>query len=74
MPWGMFLVANVVGGALWVGGWATLAYRLGRDVSIVPWIWNHLALVAMVVIPVLLISIALLYWRSRRKKGDIAPM
>ena len=74
MHWAAFLGANLFGAALWVGGWTTLAYRLGRDVSIVPWIWNHLALVAMVVIPVLLISIALLYWRSRRKKGDIAPM
>lgn len=74
MHWAAFLGANLIGAALWVGFWSALAYRLGRDVSIVPWIWNHLALVAMVIIPVLLISIALLYWRSRRKKGDIAPM
>ena len=74
MHWATFLGANLFGAALWIGGWATLDYRLSRDVSIVPWIWNHLALVAMVIIPVRLISVALLYWRSRRKKGDIAPM
>jgi len=74
MHWAAFLGANLIGAALWVGGWSTLAYRLGHDVSIVPWFWNHLALVAMVVIPALLIGIALLYWRLRRKKGDITPM
>lgn len=74
MPWGVFLVANVVGGALWVGFWSALAYRLGHDVSIVPWIWNHLSLVAMVVIPVLLLVIALLYLRVRRRKQDITEM
>ena len=30
MPWPRFLAANVVGAALWVGLWTTLAYRFGR--------------------------------------------
>ena len=74
MHWAAFLGANLVGAALWVGVWSVLAYRLGHDVSIVPWIWHHLAVVAMVVIPVLLLVIALLYRRLRAKKGDITPM
>jgi len=74
MHWAAFLGANLFGAALWVGFWAALAYRLGQDVTILPWFWNHLALVAMVVIPVLLVLIGLLYWRSRRNRGDITPM
>lgn len=74
MHWAKFFGANLIGAALWVGVWSTLAYRLGHDVSIVPWIWHHLALVAMVVIPLLLAVIGLLYWRGRRGKGDITGM
>lgn len=74
MPWGKFLSANIVGGALWVGLWCTVAYQLGHSISIVPWIWHHLSLVAMVIIPLLLLVIALLYLRVRSKKRDITEM
>ena len=66
MNWAKFLMANMIGAALWVGFWSTLAYQLGRDVTIVPWIWHHLALVAMVLIPILLLLIAFFYLRSVR--------
>ena len=66
MNWAKFLMANMIGAALWVGFWSTLAYQLGRDVTIVPWIWHHLALVAMVLIPMLLLLIAVFYLRSGR--------
>lgn len=68
MHWAKFLIANLIGAALWVGFWATLAFQFGHSVSIVPWIWHHLSLVAMVVIPLLLLVIAVLYRRVRRKK------
>jgi membrane protein DedA with SNARE-associated domain len=74
MHWATFLGANLIGAALWVGLWSALAYQFGHDVTIVPWIWDHLALVAMAAIPVLLLVIVLLYQRSRRKKDDITPM
>lgn len=66
MHWALFLGANLVGAALWVGFWATLAYQFGHSISIVPWLWNHLSLLAMVVIPALLILIGLL---TRRRRG-----
>ena len=74
MHWAKFLIANLIGAALWVGFWATLAFKLGHDVSIVPWIWHHLSLVAMVVIPALLLVIVLLYLRVRRRNPDITEM
>jgi membrane protein DedA with SNARE-associated domain len=65
MHWPSFLAANVVGAALWVGLWATLAYRFGRSIDIVPYVWHHLSLVAAVVVPLLLIALAFLHFRRR---------
>jgi membrane protein DedA with SNARE-associated domain len=67
MHWVRFMVANMIGAALWVGFWSALAYRLGHDVSIVPWIWHHLSLIAMVVVPLVLIGIAIFYLRLRAR-------
>jgi membrane protein DedA with SNARE-associated domain len=65
MPWPRFLLANVAGAALWVGLWATLAYRFGRSVDVVPWLWHHLNLVAMVAIPLLILAMLVLHFRNR---------
>ena len=46
MSWPRFFAANLVGAALWVGLWTTLAWRFGHDARIVPFIWHHLSLVA----------------------------
>ncbi|MFV0473841.1 MAG: hypothetical protein ACK5MQ_06495, partial [Pikeienuella sp.] len=51
MPWTHFLAATVVGAALWVGVWTTLAYRLGREADARPWIWHHLGLFAAIAVP-----------------------
>lgn len=51
MPWPRFLAANLLGAALWVGVWVTLAYKLGHEADVLPWIWHHLGLVAAVVVP-----------------------
>ena len=67
MPWLHFLAANMVGAALWVGLWTTLAYKLGRDTHVVPYLWHHLSLVAMVLIPgMILVMLAL---RLRHRAG-----
>ncbi len=65
MPWPRFFAANVVGAALWVGLWATLAYRFGRSADVIPWIWHHLNLLAMVAIPLLILAMLLLHFRHR---------
>lgn len=68
MRWPVFLVANAIGAALWVGLWSTLAYRFGLTTKALPFIWHHLSLVAAVLTPLLIILLAVLYVRSRRRK------
>ena len=70
MPWPRFFAANVVGAALWVGLWTTLAYKLGREADVLPWIWHHLGVVAAIGVPLLilvLIAARLLERRRARK-------
>nr|WP_276562498.1 DedA family protein [Hoeflea prorocentri] len=69
MHWLRFLIANMIGAALWVGLWTTIAYHFGKDVTFLPLIWHHLALVAMVVVPFLLagsVASALFVWMKAR--------
>ena len=54
MRWTTFLAANVVGAALWVGLWSTIAYRFGKSVDILPFFLHHLALIAAVLIAALI--------------------
>ena len=68
MRWPVFMVANAVGAALWVGLWSTLAYRFGLTAKALPYIWHHLALVAAVLVPVLIITLVVLYVRSRLRR------
>jgi membrane protein DedA with SNARE-associated domain len=66
MPWPRFLAANLVGAALWVGVWTTLAWRFGHDTRIVPFLWHHLSLVAMVLVPLLILALLVLRLRRGR--------
>ncbi len=70
MPWPKFLAANLVGAALWVGLWSTLAYRFGRKVDVLPLLWHHLSAVAAVGIPLLIALLLLLHLRRRDPKAD----
>jgi membrane protein DedA with SNARE-associated domain len=65
MHWPTFLAANLVGAALWVGVWTTLAYRFGHSTEIVPLLWHHLNLIAAVGIPLLVAALAWLHFRRR---------
>lgn len=65
MPWPVFLVANAVGAALWVGVWTTLAYRFGHSTDIVPFLWHHLNAVMAIVVPLLVIGLVILHLRHR---------
>lgn len=69
MRWPVFLAANLVGAALWVGLWSTLAYRFGLSTAALPFIWHHLALLAGILTPLLILALALLYLRQRRGGG-----
>ena len=65
MPWPRFLAANVVGAGLWVGVWTTLAFSLGHDTRIVPYLWHHLSLIMAVLVPLLILALAVLHLRHR---------
>jgi membrane protein DedA with SNARE-associated domain len=65
MRWTSFLAANVVGAALWVGFWTTLAYRFGHSTEIIPYLWHHLGLVAAIAVPLLIA--ALVWLRVKRR-------
>ena len=67
MSWPRFFLANVAGAALWVALWTTLAYRFGQKIDIVPWLWHHLNLAAMVAIPLLIVAMIVLHFRHVRE-------
>lgn len=69
MRWPVFLAANIAGAALWVGCWATLAYRFGLSTDALPFLWHHLALVAAIVTPLLILTLVVLHLRSRKRKA-----
>ncbi len=70
MPWPRFLAANVLGAALWVGVWVTLAYKLGHEADVLPWIWHHLGLVAAVAVPGLILVLIGARMFGRAGKAD----
>lgn len=70
MPWPRFLAANMLGAALWVGVWVTLAYKLGHEADVLPWIWHHLRLVAAVVVPGLILVLIGVRVLGRGGKAD----
>jgi membrane protein DedA with SNARE-associated domain len=70
MHWATFAAANAFGAALWVGVWATLAYHFGREAtSLLPFLWHHLALVAGVAVPALIVLLVVVRLRSRAGDG-----
>jgi len=69
MPWLHFLAANLVGAALWVGLWATLAYKFGQKLDVLPFFWHHLSLVAAIAIPLLILGLAALRLRRPARSG-----
>jgi membrane protein DedA with SNARE-associated domain len=69
MPWPHFFAANLVGAALWVGIWTILPYHFGHKIDIVPLIWHHLALVAAILVPLLVLGFVLVHLRHRRRRS-----
>lgn len=67
MNWLTFLAANIVGAALWVGFWTTLAYRFGKDASFLPALWAHLSWTGFFVFAAILVALiaGVLYFRRK---------
>lgn len=73
MRWPIFLLANIVGAALWVGVWTTVGYRFGKSAAILPFLARHLALVAMIVTPMVIAVLIFVYFRDFRTRRDHRP-
>lgn len=67
MHWLVFLVSNIIGAALWVGFWTTLAYHFGHSAMILPFIGRHIGFVASVL--VVLAGVGLLFGTVRLRRG-----
>lgn len=65
MHWLTFALSNVVGAALWVGFWATLAYQFGHTADVLPFIGRHIGLVASALVLLVLLGLLLGYRRMR---------
>ncbi|MDB5663672.1 DedA family protein [Cypionkella sp.] len=70
MHWLTFAVSNVIGAAIWVGFWTTLAYHFGHSTTILPFIGRHVGMVASVLMAVALLGLLLGYFRSRRQDRE----
>lgn len=70
LSWWRFLVANTLGGALWVGFWLTVSDRLSGPV--VAWIHrlSHVKLAVFIVIVVALVLATIMHFRRRRVPGS----
>ncbi|MFA3918686.1 DedA family protein [Ruegeria hyattellae] len=66
MPWPNFFIANVLGSALWVSFWSTLAYQFGQHISLLPKALHHLSLIAVILVPTILVLV-FVFGRSRLK-------
>ncbi|GLS88089.1 hypothetical protein GCM10010873_30630 [Cypionkella aquatica] len=68
MHWLVFLLSNLIGAALWVGFWTTIAYHFGHSVDILPFFGRHIGLLATVLVAVALSALLLGYQRLRRTR------
>ncbi|MCG6940208.1 MAG: DedA family protein [Thiohalocapsa sp.] len=66
MRWRVFLAANAIGAALWVGLWSALAYRFGLTTEALPFIWHHLYVLAAILGLFSILALTALFLRSRR--------
>lgn len=67
MNWLSFFAANMVGAALWVGLWTTLAYHFGKSASLSPALWAHLSWGGLIVVVSILAALVAgtIYFRTR---------
>ncbi|MFC3181980.1 DedA family protein [Cypionkella sinensis] len=64
MHWAAFALSNMVGAALWVGFWTTLAYQFGHSADVLPFIGRHIGLLASALMALALIGLLVGYWRK----------
>ena len=62
MPYGVFFLYNLVGGALWIGGFVLLGYHFGN----LPAVKHNFSLVIFLIIGISLLPMVIEFWRHRR--------
>jgi len=67
MHWLTFLISNIIGAALWVSMWSILAYQFGHSAAILPFVWKHLSVTAMVLVPLGIAIVVYVYFRHYRR-------
>lgn len=67
MHWFAFALSNIVGAALWVGFWTTLAYHFGHSATILPFIGRHVGVAASVLVTMALLGVLAGYVRLRSR-------
>lgn len=65
MPYGQFLAYNLLGGALWVGGFILLGYYFGN----LPVIRSNFSLVIFLIIGISMLPAVIEVWRHRNPDG-----
>ena len=63
MPYGVFFLYNLVGGALWIGGFVLLGYHFGN----LPAVKHNFSLVIFLIIGISLLPMVIEFWRHRRQ-------
>lgn len=63
MPYGVFFLYNLVGGALWIGGFVLLGYHFGN----LPVVRHNFSLVIFLIIGISLLPMVIEFWRHRRQ-------
>ncbi len=57
LSWPRFFAADLVGCAAWSAFWTGLVFLIGEEKIVLPYIWNHLSVVASVVMALLLLGL-----------------
>jgi membrane-associated protein len=63
MPYGVFFLYNLIGGALWIGGFVFLGYHFGN----LPAVKHNFSLVIFLIIGISLLPMVVEFWRHRRQ-------
>jgi membrane-associated protein len=63
MPYGVFFLYNLIGGALWIGGFVFLGYHFGN----LPAVKHNFSLVIFLIIGISLVPMVVEFWRHRRQ-------
>jgi len=71
MPWGRFMVFNIVGAVFWAMLWGVLAFELGQNLSMLETLVRTVGIIGAAIVVVAALVIFVLYRRGRRLKLQV---